>query len=341
MRLLSLATAVPDAAYSSDDCWRLVEGSGLVRTLRPVSLRIIRRLLHSDNGVRTRHFALPEMQGVFDLDASSLNEAFRQAAPALARRALERALQRAGLAAGDLDALLVCTCTGYLCPGVTSYVAEQMGLRDSCWLQDLVGLGCGAAIPTLRAADAVLVRHPQARVACVAVEICSAAFYMDDDPGVIVSALIFADGAAASIWTGTEGTGWTVSNFDTFHDPVYRDHIRFESRNGRLRNLLHKDVPGIAASAVRRLYERADGDRIEAVVSHSGGKDVIEAVEAKLPGRRLEATRDVLRDYGNMSSPSVLFALERHLQANPECRDAWLVAFGAGFSAHSCRMTRT
>ena len=93
------------------------------------------------------------------------------------------ALERAGVRVNEIDALIICTCTGYLCPGLTSYVAEQLGLRPNAFLQDLVGLGCGAAIPMLRAASHVIAAQPDAVVACVAVEICSAAFYLDDDPG--------------------------------------------------------------------------------------------------------------------------------------------------------------
>ena len=86
-----------------------------------------------------------------------------------------------GHVAADVDALFLCTCTGYLCPGVSSYVAEQMGMRDDVYLADLVGLGCGAAIPTLRAAHGFLAANPNAVVATVAVEICSSAYYADDD----------------------------------------------------------------------------------------------------------------------------------------------------------------
>jgi predicted naringenin-chalcone synthase len=341
MHLLSLSTAVPDAAFSSADCWRLVEQSSISQRLKPVSLRIVRRILHTDNGVATRHFAVPDMHRIFDLDADALNLAFRDAAPALAGTALRRALDRAGLRADELDALIVCTCTGYLCPGVSSYVAESLGLRENAWLQDLVGLGCGAAIPSLRSANALICADPSLRVACVAVEVCSAAFHLDDDPGVIVSALIFADGAAATIWTGGEAAdALRIGSFDTTHDPAHRDHIRFEMRNGRLRNLLHKTVPELAAGAVRRLYDRADADRYGSVLTHGGGKDVLDALEAALPGRSLDDARAVLRDNGNMSSPSVLFALERHLAANPAADNLWLTSFGAGFAAHSCTLTR-
>jgi alkylresorcinol/alkylpyrone synthase len=139
--------------------------------------------------------------------------------------------------------------------------------------------------------------------------------------------------------------GLRCHDFDTLHDPANRDRIRFEHRNGKLRNLLHSSVPDLAADAVASLLEHsiASGNMppIEQIIAHSGGKDVIEAIEAKLPGRDLSPTREILRRHGNMSSPSVLFALEEALSKSEPTADTdwWLVAFGAGFSAHSCRIS--
>jgi alkylresorcinol/alkylpyrone synthase len=228
---------------------------------------------------------------------------------------------------------------------VTSYVAEQLGLRTDVFLQDLVGLGCGAAIPSLRAAQAVLAAQPTAVVACVAVEVCSAAFYLDDDPGVVVSACLFGDGAAATIWRGTPGPGGLrCDSFTTLHQPENRDRIRFEMRGGKLRNLLDASVPELAAAAVARLLadeRRRTGSRpITRLIAHVGGRDVLDAIEKSCPGFDLAASREVLRECGNMSSPSVLFALERALRdgSPDEKGDWWLTSFGAGFSAHGCRI---
>ena len=344
MFLHALATAVPPAVFTQAQCWEIIEHSPAKLRLSRRTQRILRTILKGDCGVTTRHFAVPEIEGVFDLTSDQLNAAFHTAAPQLAGRALTAALAQAGVVAGEVDALLVCTCTGYLCPGVSSYVAEQLGLRTDAFLQDLVGLGCGAAIPTLRAAQAVLAAKPDAVVACVAVEICSAAFYLDDDPGVIISACLFSDGAAATIWRSTPGPGgWRCHSFDTLHLPAHRDRLRFEQRDGKLRNLLDPAVPELAAGAVSRLLaaaqSRAGARPIRRIIAHAGGRDVLNALEAALPDFPLAASRRVLRDFGNMSSPSVLFALAEALRdGQPDADgDWWLVSFGAGFSAHACR----
>ncbi len=344
MFLHALATAVPHARYTPADCWEIAQRSRLRERLSKRSMLILRTILRGDHGIASRHFALPDVENVFDLTPDQLNAAFRIEAPRLAGRALTAALDRAGVRPTEIDALLVCTCTGYLCPGVTSYVAEQLGLRTDAFLQDLVGLGCGAAIPMLRAASCVLAANPRATVACIAVEICSASFYLDDDPGVLVSACLFGDGAAATIWKSTPtAVPLRAFDFSTTHRPADRDKLRFELRGGKLRNLLHRSVPELAAGAVADLWRERGPRPVARVVAHGGGRDVLDALAPVVAPHTLEASARVLRERGNMSSPSVLFALEETLRtATPSADgDFWLVSFGAGFSAHSCRLGAT
>jgi predicted naringenin-chalcone synthase len=346
MYLHSLTTANPSQSLTQRQSWDSVLGATAThRSLSRRSQLTLRTILRGDSGIESRQFAVSDLSRIFEMDTDELNTEFRRAAPLLAIDALRPALAQAKLKPSQLDALVICTCTGYLCPGVTSYVAEQLGLRSDAYLQDLAGLGCGAAIPAFRAVDGILARHPDAIVACVAVEVCSAAFYLDDDLGVLVSACLFGDGAAASIWRSTPGpTGLRCFGFDTHHDPKHRDEIRFEHRNGKLRNLLKPTVPSLAAEAVSLLYERAStvpqANPISRILSHTGGKDVIDALAAKFPTNDFSPVREILRRHGNMSSPSVLFVLEETLRtaSPPADQDWWLTAFGAGFSAHSCRI---
>jgi predicted naringenin-chalcone synthase len=338
MFLESISTAVPPHRYTQPECLAAFRTTPAYASLARRSQALVKSVLGNGvSGIATRSFCLPDIAAIVSNDAQQLNETFEREAPRLAIAALRTALEKAGLAASDLDALLVCTCTGYLCPGVTSHVAEQLGLRETAYLQDLVGLGCGAAIPMLRSAAGFLAAHPGAKVATVAVEVCTAAFYADDDPGVLVSLCLFGDGAAATIWSDVPGPDkWQAGHFTTVHRPQQREKIRFVNAGGKLRNQLDKAVPGLAAEAVADLYARrsTDPDRI---LTHSGGRDVIDALEAVLP-QSLDDTRAVLRDHGNMSSPSVLFALDRALATANGDRRWWLSAFGAGFAAHACEM---
>jgi predicted naringenin-chalcone synthase len=309
-------------------------------SLKPRSAALMEKILcNGSSGITRRNLALESISEAFGQSAESLNRNFELGAPPLASTALKDALEKAGYQPSEVDALFICTCTGYLCPGVSSYVAEQTGLRHDVYLADLVGLGCGAAIPMMRAAHGYLAANPGAVVATVAVEICSAAFFADDDPGVLISLCLFGDGAAAAVWADSGAPGdWQAGHFTTTHRPSEREKIRFVNSGGKLKNKLHRAVPEMAGEAVAGLFalRTAEPDQ---VLAHSGGRDVIEALEAVLPFTLTE-TREVLLDHGNMSSPSVLFALAKRQASHPTDQRLWLTAFGAGFAAHACELWR-
>jgi len=341
MYLRSIATAVPPNSFTQESCWDAMRQGDLLSTLKPRSAALMEKILmNGSSGIERRNLALDSIESSFGHCAEKLNNSFEREAPPLASAALLAALRKSGIEPTELDALFVCTCTGYLCPGVTSHVAEQAGMRHDVYLADLVGLGCGAAIPMMRAAQGFLAANPKAVVATVAVEICSAAFFANDDPGVLISLCLFGDGAAAAIWTAEGAAGdWQAGHFTTTHRPAEREKIRFVNSAGKLKNQLHRAVPGLAGEAVAGLYAQRAGEP-DQVLAHSGGRDVVEALEKVLPFHLTE-TREVLRDHGNMSSPSVLFALERRLAANhADDRRLWLTAFGAGFAAHACELWR-
>jgi predicted naringenin-chalcone synthase len=339
MYLQALTSAFPDARYTQRECWQIARSSPFLASLSRRSAKILETVLSGSSGIDTRHFAIPTGK-LFSADAEDLNRAFEQTAPPLAAKALRSACHSANLEARAIDALFVCTCTGYLCPGVSSHLAEQTGIRADAFLNDMTGLGCGAALPTMHAASCFLAANPDALVATVAVEICSAAFYLDDDTGVIVSACIFGDGASAALWRSTNRGGqWKASNFRALHRPEEREKIRFVNSGGRLKNQLHRTVPEVAAESVEVLFSSCSR-KPDQIIAHPGGRDVIEAIERRLPGYLLSETREAFRKYGNLSSPSVLCALEERLSKANGDRLLWLTTFGAGFTAHSCELSR-
>ena len=312
--------------------------------LTTTSRQLLNTILDGDSGISKRHFAIEDIAGVFELDAGDLNRAFERHAPALASEALAEALEKSATAAGELDALFVCTCTGYLCPGVSSHVAESLGIRADAVLHDVVGLGCGAAIPTLRSASHFLGANPDANVGVIAVEICSTAFYMSNDPGVLISLCLFGDGASASIWRGRESADDLLRcyGFRSQHIPGEREKIRFVNDGGKLKNKLHRSVPEVAAKTVATMHAQspppADRSRPTRALTHTGGRDVINAIREELPQYDLRETAHVLDQYGNLSSPSVLVALQNYLEDTrpPEPENLFMASFGAGFSCHTC-----
>jgi alkylresorcinol/alkylpyrone synthase len=335
MFLEALASAFPSNAYSQEECFEFTRTTSSYQSLSARGRGIIGKVLLGDSGISKRHFCADDPAAMFDAGAQELNEYFEKEAPELSIAALEKT----GVDPSEIDALIICTCTGYLCPGVTSHVAEQLGMRNDVYLQDIVGLGCGAALPMMRAAEGFLAANPGKKVATIAVEVCSAALYVNEEPGVLISMCLFGDGAAAAVWSDEGGAGkWQVGNFDTIHVPEEREKIRFINSGGKLENKLHRTVPGLAAEAVEKLWQKRLNDP-DQVLAHTGGRDVIEALEKRM-GWILPETREVLKSAGNCSSPCVLFALEERLKQSKDDSRYWLTSFGAGFAAHSCEMWR-
>src|SRR6266404_5433208 len=214
MFITGLGTAAPPQPYKQTEGWEAVQLAPQFAKLTPRSRAILRKVLTGNNGIDTRRLALDSLHEVFETGPDVLHARFAKHAPALAAQAAERALAEAGTAREEIDALIVSTCTGYLCPGLTSYVSERLGLRTDAQLVDLVGQGCGAALPNLRTGEALLTAGRYRRVLSICVEVCSAALYFDDDPGVLISACLFGDGAGAAV-LAQEPTGQRRVEFKT------------------------------------------------------------------------------------------------------------------------------
>jgi alkylresorcinol/alkylpyrone synthase len=344
MFITGLGTAAPAQRFTQGEGWEALKQSRLFPELSARSRALVRKVLSGSNGIATRHLALDDLSQAFDLTPDTLHARFLRHAPVLAAQAAQRALAEAGNAAAEIDAVIISTCTGYLCPGLTSYVSERLGLRADVLALDLVGQGCGAAVPNLRTAEALLASGRAKHVLSICVEVCSAALYFDDDPGVLISACLFGDGAGAAVLAnsaqGKRRVKWHASG--SLLNPADRDLLRFEQKGGMLRNILSPQVPALAAPQVEKVLEdvlrRAElpRERVAAWVLHPGGRDVLAALRQQL-GLTPHDTRwseAVLSEYGNLSSPSVYFILQAALADSAPDGWWWLSSFGAGFSCH-------
>ena len=129
MYLNAMGTALPPRRYTKSDCWQAFSQSDWFERLDPRSRAVVKTVLERDNGIEERRLALETLEEVFAIDPDTLQRRFAQHAPLLAAEAGRQALERAGLAAAAIDAVIVSTCTGYLCPGLSGYVVERLGLR--------------------------------------------------------------------------------------------------------------------------------------------------------------------------------------------------------------------
>ena len=345
MFIASLGTALPERRYTKAECLAAFERSDWFARLGPRAHYIAKTVLQRDNGIEARRLAVDSLAEVFQIDPDTLARRFAAHAPRLAATSGARALAAARLEGAAVDAVVVSTCTGYLCPGLSGYVIESLGLRPDVQAFDLVGQGCAAALPNMMLGRALLVSGACENVLSVCVEVSSAAMYLDDDPGVLISACLFGDGAGAALLTrarraSARAVEWrdSASSIDTSQ----RGALRFEQRSGLLRNVLTREVPAVAAeqggALLGTVLDRAGLSRrdVAAWILHAGGRDVLRAVaqEWGLEQRQLGYSAAVLREYGNLSSAFVYFVLEAALAAGAPGGWWWLASFGAGFSCH-------
>src|SRR5712691_8456579 len=129
MFFAGLGTATPRKRYAQTECWEAVQTTPQFERLNLRSRAILKKVLLANNGIQTRALSLDELEEVFEVSPDILHARFVKHAPALATQAAERALKDAELQPADVDAIIISTCTGYLCPGLTSYVAERLALR--------------------------------------------------------------------------------------------------------------------------------------------------------------------------------------------------------------------
>lgn len=345
MYLTAIGTALPSLRFTQAECWKAIQGAPQFPGLSSRAQALLRKVLSADNGIATRHACLDGWDEAFQLNPDALQARFTRHAPTLATEAAGNALKQSGLAPQDMDALVISTCTGYLCPGLSSYVAERLGLRRDALLLDLVGQGCGAALPNWRTSESLLAGGRARHVLSICVEVCSAAFYMDEDPGVLISACLFGDGAAATVLSHqppADRRRVECTSFASRHSPEDRESLRFEHRGGMLRNLLSREVPAIAGREVRALLQDmllqsgVRQDEIRQYILHAGGREVLSALrrDLDLEESQLSLSAGMLREIGNVSSPFVLFVLARALAGSPPGGWWWMSSFGAGFSAH-------
>jgi predicted naringenin-chalcone synthase len=352
MFLTGLGTATPPNRFTQAECWDSLVASEQLARLSPRSQAILRKVLRGNNGICSRYLAFDDLTEAFAMNPDALDARFAAHAPLVAAHAGERALKSAGIAAADVDAVIISTCTGYLCPGLTSYVSERLGLRHDVLALDLVGQGCGAALPNMRTGEALIAAGRAGHVLSVCVEICSAAFYLDDDAGVLISACLFGDGAGAAVLSsgpGTDGRRIEWKTAGTLLSTVDREELRFEKRGGMLRNILTEHVPVLAAKYVEGVLDDVLGragvhrDRIGAWILHAGGREILAAIQQQLQISEHDTrwSAAVLRDHGNVSSPCVYFVLEAALQEEAPGGLWWMSSFGAGFSCHGALLEVT
>ena len=262
-------------------------------------------------------------------------------APGLAQRAVE------GLKLDDpasVTHLIVTSCTGLYAPGIDLELIGLCGLNPSVERTVIGFMGCYAAINALRAARHIVRSEPQAKVLVVSLELCTLHLQETADLEQVLSFLVFADGCAAALVTA-EAEGLALDGFRTLLAPEAAGQITWKIGDKGFDMYLSGQVPGSVGAALRTHKEAMLGDAavedIDLWAVHPGGRSVLDAVETALalPPDSMTASRQVLRDYGNMSSATILFVLEQMLSEGRPGQRGKAMAFGPGLTAETMSFT--
>ncbi|MBL8025415.1 MAG: type III polyketide synthase [Fibrobacteres bacterium] len=340
----AIGTAVPPTRMAQEQLDTLLTEL-YVDKVKPRTLELMHQLFNHPS-VKNRFIAaanFDELKSIPQEIADTRIARFHKYAVALSKEASEKAIAKAGIGLNDISALIINTCTGYICPGISTYVSEALGLPANIPVYDLAGSGCGGAIPNLELAATIATTNKNKAVLSVSVEICSATFQMGDDPGLLVSNAIFGDGAAAAVLS-SRPAGFKIIETNSILLPEHRELVRFTHKNGQLKNQLSSRLPAVVCKNVPVLirtmlqeYNLNPLD-IDLWAIHPGGEKILDGLQKnlELTDDHVALSRSILEEYGNMSSPSVLFVLEKimlsKINHNANCV---VTAFGAGMAAHS------
>ena len=366
-RIVSIGTAVPPTCVTQERAREIFAG-------QPGADRLTQRLIHAAfeaSAIERRHTvlaefgdelaprdALPEGRARFaDEEGRMLrpttgprNDLYISAAPELNARAARAALADAEIEASAVTHVVTVSCTGFFAPGPDYRLVRDLGLDPGVERYHLGFIGCAAAMPGLRLASRITAAQPGAVVLVVCLELCTLHIRPSSDPQQIVAASVFADGAAAAIVTADDAVGRAggleVDRFSTALTSEGEADMVWTIGDHGFEMILSAEVPRIVGREIRGAVDAfLSGEATpEAWAVHPGGRSVLDRVEAGLglDPAALDTSRAILRDYGNMSSATILFILRRMLHDEGVADGARIgaLAFGPGLTVESAMLVK-
>ncbi|MBB5619043.1 putative naringenin-chalcone synthase [Pedobacter cryoconitis] len=298
-----------------------------------------------ENAAVDKRYSFMSPEEVFsELTFEQRNDIYCREGIKLGTKCLKDAIDKAGWKNEDLDYIITVSCTGIMIPSLDAYLINALKLRQDIVRLPVTEMGCAAGVSGIIYAKNFLKSNPGKRAAVIAVESPTATFQREDfSMANIVSAAIFGDGAACVLLSShPEDSGPEILAEEMYHFYDAEEMMGFKMTNTGLQMVLDVTVPETIAAhfpAIIHPFLEKNGlniQEIDHLVFHPGGKKIIEIVEALFGdlGKNINDTKAILRSYGNMSSVTVLYVLERIMDAKPKPGDKGLMlSFGPGFSA--------
>ena len=340
-RIVAVTKSLPQYSRNTKDILPFVE-----KWLYGQDERLQRKVLKIFEGAAVdKRYSIMSPEEVFEATSfEDKNNVYVREVKKLGRTVLRRALDKSGWTADSLDYIITVSCTGIMIPSLDAYLINDLDLRKDIVRLPVTEMGCAAGVSGLIYASNFLRSNPGKRAAIVAVESPTATFQLNDySMANMVSAAIFGDGAACVLVSSEEDAkGPRIVGEEMYHFPDATQMMGFDLTNSGLKMILDPLVPQTISEHFPEIvhpFLKRYGSSIEKVdhlIFHPGGKKIVETVESlfgKL-GKNLDDTRETLRLYGNMSSATVLYVLERFMEKDiPKGDQGLLLSFGPGFSA--------
>lgn len=359
--ILNISTAVPEFKIESGDLMRFYsqafepgERTDFIKKLN---------FINRKTKIETRYSCLPDYKGdIYELytdnnfkqPAEKRMELYRKKIMPLASIAIDKLFTETGIKAADVTHLITVSCTGLMAPGLEFLVAEQYGLQHT--EKTAVNfLGCYAALKAMKQAHYIAQANPKACVLIVSAELCSLHFYPSPVEEDIIANLLFADGAAAVIICGNEykhdenKVVLQIDDIGTGFIPNTAGLMTWDLSSTAFRmHLSSAVVDAIKANineAVSAFY-KGNEPKADNWAIHPGGVKILEAVQEslQLSNDDMADSMNILQHYGNMSSPTILFILDRILNKvrtseNGTGKNIFSCAFGPGLNIEMMRFS--
>ncbi|SDD19976.1 type III polyketide synthase [Williamwhitmania taraxaci] len=359
-RIISIGTAVPEYSMSQDTILQFMHKE----YQDPTASRKLSVLFHQ-SAINSRHSSIPDFSDTDERSLFPLNheipmvaeriDVFRQKALPLSVKAIENAFKNIQVSVAEfgITHLITVTCTGILNPGLDIELMVELNLSPDTFHTSLNFIGCNAAFPALKIADSIVKSEPDARVLIVCVELCTLHFQPKNDSDNLLSNTIFGDGAAAVIMVSESFAneqnkkGFSLKGFSPILLKRGKDFMGWKVNSVNFEMILDAGIPEFIGEELGLLMEAVSDklqltpDNINHWAVHPGGKKILQAVERglQLKDDELKHSYAVLRNYGNMSSPTILFVLNELFKSNPASGETiFAMGFGPGISIDTASM---
>ena len=293
-----------------------------------------------------RRYSIMSIDEVFSpMTFEERNNIYSERVTNLAEKALSNALKKANVKPEEVDVIITTSCTGIMIPSVDALLVNRLKMKQSIVRLPVTEMGCAGGTSALIYANQFAKASPDSVIAIVAVESPTSTFLMSDTSFTnAVSAAIFGDGCAVAIIKPTDEIRPEILDTQMYHFFDQPRLMGFDLKNEGLQIVLDPEVPvHIEKEFGNILFPFLEKNKleikdIEHFVFHPGGKKIVQVVEDLFSqhGKNIQATKDVLRDYGNMSSATVIYVLDTYMNKNiPAGEYGLMLSFGPGFTSQT------